>query len=876
MKSASVLLVVCCSASLSAASVARASFGPQDVVRQVHSGHSTQRLLDPSSPDLDGGEFLLDTVPMYWSAPNVQENPAVAFDGANFLVVWQDTRSAYYPDIWGARVTPQGTVLDPAGIVISHEANDQVYPAVGFDGANFLVVWGDGRGSDIYGARVTPQGTVLDTAGIAITQAADHQYSPAVGFDGTNFLVVWQDYRDGNDWDIYGARVTPAGVVLDPSGTPISTALRYQERPDVCFDGTNYLVVWIDTRSGTNADIYGARVTPEGLVLDTAGIPICSYPHLQHDPSVAFNGTVYFVVWDDSRNGTDDIYGTRVTTEGAVLDPEGIPVQQATLHQYSPDVACDGTNFLAVWFDNNWSEVYGARVTPDGEVLDSSGFRVAHSIVGGLPAVAFGDEYYLVLWTRNSDVQGARVTPAGTVLDPTGLTFSTAANPQTACAVATDAVNFLTVWEDERAPSDPDIYAARVNPEGTVLDSLSAAVSTAENRQGSPAVVGGGSGYLAVWEDLRAGHDIYGARLSSSGAVLDSQGFVVSAGYSSQEFPAIASDGAGYLVVWQDARNGEADIYGARLSSSGALLDSQGIAISTANGPEALPAVAFVGTSYFVVWQDSRSGMYTDVFGARVTPQGTVLDPAGLVVSQAAGDQSAPALGFDGANSFVVWQDARDYVTTGYDIYGTRVTPQGIVLDTSGLVISQAANAQESPALAFDGTNFLVVWQDMRSDSLGDIYGARVTRGGTVFDAGSVVSQQRGQTCPKLCLGSGSQLFLVYQGWAGSVGGKAYSTDRIWGKMDPNPAVAEIAKPDVRRANGGATIIRRVLSLQVDSRQQSAYRVELLNATGRKVMDLGPGANDVRALAPGVYFVRGPETEDGRPFAAVRKVVVAK
>ena len=50
----------------------------------------------------------------------------------------------------------------------------------------------------------------------------------------------------------------------------------------------------------------------------------------------------------------------------------------------------------------------------------------------------------------------------------------------------------------------------------------------------------------------------------------------------------------------------------------------------------------------------------------------------------------------------------------------------------------------------------------------------------------------------------------------------------------------------------------------------------LLDATGRKVLDLHPGANDVRALAPGVYFVRGTKTEDGRPDATVRKVVLTE
>jgi hypothetical protein len=50
----------------------------------------------------------------------------------------------------------------------------------------------------------------------------------------------------------------------------------------------------------------------------------------------------------------------------------------------------------------------------------------------------------------------------------------------------------------------------------------------------------------------------------------------------------------------------------------------------------------------------------------------------------------------------------------------------------------------------------------------------------------------------------------------------------------------------------------------------------LLDISGRQVMDLKSGLNDLRYVAPGVYFVRRPETEDGRPREAVRKVVVQK
>jgi aminopeptidase N len=61
---------------------------------------------------------------------------------------------------------------------------------------------------------------------------------------------------------------------------------------------------------------------------------------------------------------------------------------------------------------------------------------------------------------------------------------------------------------------------------------------------------------------------------------------------------------------------------------------------------------------------------------------------------------------------------------------------------------------------------------------------------------------------------------------------------------------------DERGTINAATVVRGVLLLQVDSRQHSAYRTGLLDVSGRRVMQLVPGPNDVSRLSPGVYFVR--------------------
>jgi hypothetical protein len=182
-------------------------------------------------------------------------------------------------------VSAAGAVLEPSGIAVSNHGGD---PAVASDGTNYLVVWPDSRSgtsSDIYGARVSAAGAVLDGSGIAVSTADNYQMDPAVTYDGTNYLVVWADRRSGTDWDIYGARVSAAGAVLDGSGIAVSTAANHQSHPAVAYGGTNNLVVWKDYRSATDCfeiyapcrcDVYGARVSAAGAVLDGSGLPVAT------------------------------------------------------------------------------------------------------------------------------------------------------------------------------------------------------------------------------------------------------------------------------------------------------------------------------------------------------------------------------------------------------------------------------------------------------------------------------------------------------------------------------------------------------------------------------------------------------------------------
>jgi len=840
-------------------------FDVNDLVRKA--SHATQYGTGPGSA-LGSSEFMVDTSVTWVGTPHDQCHSAVAFDGANYLVVWEDYRNSGIPDIYGARVTPAGEVLDAGGIAISTAWDDQTCPAVAFDGTNYLVVWEDYRngGPGICGARVSQAGAVLDT-GIVVSTPANERRAPAVAFDGTNCLVVWEDYRGSGGYpDIYGARVSQVGAVLDIGGIAISTAAYDQCAPAAAFDGTNYLVVWQDHRSG--CDIYGARMTQAGVVLDVGGIVVSTSADGQANPAVAFDGTNCLVVWADIRGDDQDIYGARVTRAGVVLDADGIALSTATGDQDNPAVAFDGTNYLVVWLDlrDVAASTYGARVSQVGAVLDAGGIAISTTAYDQcIPAVVFGGANYLAVWDDyrsglNADICGVRVTQAGVVLDggpAVGIPISYAANNQCAPAVAFDGANYLVVWEDWRGGVS-NIYAARVSQAGVTLDSAGFKISSSLARQETPKVAFDGTNYLLVWADYRNTglySDIYGARVTRAGVVLDAGGIAISTASGNQQYPAVAFDGTNYLVVWSSG-----GVHGARVTQAGVVLDAGGIAISAGGRP----AVAFDGANYLVVWENPPGPTFIDIYGSRVSPTGAVLDPSGIAISTAMLAQERPVVAFDGTNYLVAWQDSRSWPFD--DIYGARVSRAAAVLDPAGIAVCTAPNDQSNPAVAFDGFNYAILWQDARSDSSKDVYGVRMSPAGVVTDSFPVLVGPYDQTVPAIARGPiGTQLLATWQGYAGYAGSHRVNSERIWGRFLSPGADVGVARilaptgtidstatitPACSTYNGGTTKVSYQVRMQVGNCYDRAA----------SVTDHMPGTWYYVAFPPACGWTRGSLT----------------
>ena len=655
--------------------------------------------------------------PVSVPAASSQSEPAVTSNGTDSLVVWADLRNDSFEarDVYGARVDGDGNVLDPAGIHLGATRSYQPSPTVGSDGSGYLVVWEESRNETDYvirGTRVDESGGVLDADGLAIGGAGHSQANPDIAFDGTNYLVVWQDARDGSTNDVYGTRVSPDGVVLDPLGIGIATGPGHQATPAVDYDGASYFVVWTDT---VNYDILARQVDRSGELLGADPITICDATGTQRRPEVAFDGERHLVVWQDGRNGVDyDVYAARVTTAGTVLEPTGIPIQTAADDQTSPALAFDGSGYLITWTD-------------------------AGSGLG--------------------DIYGARVNTSGAVLDISGIPICTDLRTQDSSAIAFDGVRFLVAWRDERtrlSGTVDDVYGTRVTTDGVVLDGSGLVLSTQSNQQRGPAVAHDGSGYLVVWADGRdtvsSRTDIYGVRISANGTVLDPSGLQISTASGAQYSPAVAFGGTDYLVAWTDERSAvDRDIYGARVTSQGAVLDPEGLAVSVEPGDQRDPAVASDTASYLVAWADERDpSTAPDVYAGRVSFAGDALDPSGIPLSTASGAQNRAQLAFGSDEYLAVWHDARSL--TDYDVYAARVGNAGTTLDEDPLLVAGGPGMQSTPSVAHDGTSFMVAYCDDRGAETGiDVLAKRSAAGRLLDSTPIAISTAAGdQTRPTL------------------------------------------------------------------------------------------------------------------------------
>jgi len=654
-------------------------------------------------------------------------------DGHAVLTVPAEVvEASAFPAVLDPEIGPEFAIDVPVSMPA---ATDQARPEVEFDGTNHFVIWTDTRPGDngLYGARVAPDGTVIDPSGLLLHTSAGSIYDYKLSLMNGVHLLVW---RSGSD--IYAKRVDVDGTPLGPHFAVIASGFT-ETSPDVANDGTNWFVVWEDHRdeAETNANIYGARVSAAGTVLDSGGVAICTNEWDQLAPRVDSNGSGYFVAWEDARNTysyEQDIYGVWLDATGAVVSASDLQLGHDEETEDDVAVTCAASDCAVAWRCDY--ALHGAIVAP-GDVVTAMSISpyMGSTSYHSTSLATDGTGFLLVSGEGSADVAaqfvGADGVSSGTkvfIEDTSGY------YPR----VAYDGTSYLVAWldnrNDESGFGSMDIYGNRLDGDANVLHTEDIRIASTHNDQYHPDVAYDGTdGFLVVWQDERYMYgyttkktNIMATRVSDEGTVLDPTGIEVTGGETYMSKPRVAFGGGVYLVVWDKSL----DVKGRRVGEDGTLLDSVPFTISDDHNAET-PDVAFDGTNFFIVfqdWYDNGISEYYKIKGRQMTPGKVFLDASFSINSYY--DTYTPAVGFNGSHYLVVWSSR--YWSSDYGIHSARVSTGAYVYDR--VEVNSGYYSPRDPDVTADGTNFLVVWNELHSTgsvsgALMDPLGDKITSG---------------------------------------------------------------------------------------------------------------------------------------------------
>ena len=381
--------------------------------------------------------------------------PSVASDGTNFLVVTYgcSSPSDNHPRWLGVLVGPDGTVQNIVTIATPATAMGPapyLHAVSGFDGTHYMVIYEDAPGL----STLTLQSVVLGTDGsvlagptmVATTPAPSLNPIPtdpeALGFDGSRFLLIYTNGAGapGTLPQESGIFITPGTGQASGSAFAISQGGGTHDSPAIAFDGTNYLVVWVDTGTSPQG-LHAMRVSAAGALVDAAPFALVdlSSAMLQEtccdlEPTVSFDGTNYLVAYRDPRGvsgvagtGLASISAARISKAGVLLDgtttTAGIVVAASKSQPRGRvrSVFTGGVYWL-VWETNSQFQFNATRVSTAGmaSAAWTDGFTIvlATDIIE-VPAIAASSAGSLLVWlqtpqsatTTQSQLMGLRIYP---------------------------------------------------------------------------------------------------------------------------------------------------------------------------------------------------------------------------------------------------------------------------------------------------------------------------------------------------------------------------------------------------------------------------------------------------------------------------------
>lgn len=590
----------------------------------------------PLSAALGSGPEVPVTTPVTAPLPGTQATLAVATDGTDFLALWRDdtpARDGIYATIvteTGARrpAAPLPLLRGLAGVgvhavwtgssylvalqrylqpalVLTLSRDGQLLSGprpVDLSDGIYLLAWNGSRALAILRGEAGTTAALLDAegnvvrAGIAVTGRAN---DVALTTAGNAFIAVWTEIVEPQNGSVppktraRAARISAqgdvsapvqllapvntyanvdatsngaeAGVVVETSTAGTVVLHRYTIDASLAVDAeaVQTLEPWVTsnvevvaTSRGFVASWFGTNNEKlSALAFDAMTPTAIELPFAPGSGlNLESNGRAIVAFWGvyPARAAAFDAGLTRLTS--AIF-----PVPAAPVRQDVPVVASAGSTGVVVW--NEFGTLKLRRVDGDGHALDAQPVVVATDIATPIdvyyrPVVAFTGKVWLVAYVRNNGggVQVQRVSPAGALVgEPIATGIVTGQLALASNGVVAALIGAL-------GQNRQGLSLVRFSADGDRLDATPIVLRD-ERSTDHPSIASNGDGFLAVWNHS-AGYTphLYGKRLDATGHPIEAEPIAIATGPGfSHSWAQVASNGEDYLVAF--VRFGEIEIY---------------------------------------------------------------------------------------------------------------------------------------------------------------------------------------------------------------------------------------------------------------------------------------------------------------------------
>jgi hypothetical protein len=662
-----------------------------------------------------GPETALTPIRPLGPAAYSQGEPAVASNGSGFLAVWADGRRGRYSDLYASRINHDGQSEEPRGRLIAEASLNPQIASVGGDYLLAYTISSNSGNSSLVTRRLDQDGVPIGTAHILTT---DSSLPISLASNGTNYLLTIVKYQRA------------AAMLLDRDGVLLRTI----------WTGSDSLLA-AGTHSGTyvvadySVSYQPIRARPAlHVIIDAGTITNVVLPNLalssNYRIAAALSPNIVLFTWLSEKNELQYLladYNGRLISGPMTIDPN-------VSHEYQPLGASWNGSEFEISYGQGASNIDIVRVTLGGSLVDSAPF-VLSSRGASVPVSAAAAGERIFVWSdkrlSETDIRDGEDYSERDILARTFTSFdSLLAAPdqgnliswsgpaQVDVKVARSGNHEIEVWSDRFDRIRVSVNGVPVSINGVPASIVPLIAGGYVDQQAAGA---SNSNFLVVWHDSDG--RMLAERVAFDGQVLDSPPIVLS--INSTGMPSIASDGSAYLIAWSNEHLlsfSNSFVFTARVEGNGTMSSSSTFgAVERGFGTffrANVPQVVWTGNQFFAGYAlvddlgscDLSCHYPAEVGGTPLSAAGqpSPAKPAVLFddSSYAVADYVPFAVAAGAGKVMFVWSGGTAIGMAVTTAEGTPVAGPRIVMFSNGY------NCVWSPAISWDGTDFVVAWID--------------------------------------------------------------------------------------------------------------------------------------------------------------------